>query len=309
MPALPTIAISAALGLLLGVAAAVAATRARARRQSAKAALAERRARAAERLAEIGSMTSGLAHEIKNPLSTIGMNAQLLAEGLDELGTEDERIGRLSRRVGALTRETERLRGILTDFLDYAGEKTVVPAPVDLGELAEQLTDFIHPQAERQGVRIRLQRDHTAELTANADAGLIKQALLNLALNALQAMESPDPQAAQQAAPQPGPRPASPRELMLRVEPGDEAGEPVVVLRVADTGPGMDDETRRQIFSPYFTTKAGGTGLGLPTTRRIVEAHGGTIEVFSHPGRGTEFDIRLPVNGPAEGPDAPGERR
>src|SRR5690606_506265 len=93
----------------------------RSRRQSARARSAERRAAAAERMAEVGSMTAGLAHEIKNPLSTIGLNAQLLAEGIEELEIDEEAKGRLSRRIGSLRREVERLRGILSDFLQFAG--------------------------------------------------------------------------------------------------------------------------------------------------------------------------------------------
>src|SRR5689334_1886159 len=101
------------------------------RRHVARLRAAERRARANERLAEIGAMTGGLAHEIKNPLSTIGLNAQLLAEGIDELSIDSDAKGRLSRRVSALRREADRLRGVLTDFLQYAGQMRIDPHPAD----------------------------------------------------------------------------------------------------------------------------------------------------------------------------------
>ncbi|MEM9167157.1 MAG: HAMP domain-containing sensor histidine kinase [Planctomycetota bacterium] len=280
---LPTIAGSVAIGLWLGW---LTAGRLASRQQS-RAQAAERRARAAERLAELGSMTAGLAHEIKNPLSTIGLNTQLLVEAIGELDQQDERVGRLARRVGVLGRETERLAGILGDFLEYAGDKRLSPAPADIGELASELVDFIHAQAERSGVRVRLQREGGA-LTATVDAGLIKQALLNLMLNALQAMGAGGDAEA-------GDRPS---ELLIRVESWADS----VRVRVADTGPGMDDETRSSVFTPYFTTKPGGTGLGLPTTRRIIEQHHGTVELFSKPGQGTEFVIELPVAWAGEEP-------
>ncbi|MEL7484451.1 MAG: ATP-binding protein, partial [Planctomycetota bacterium] len=241
---------------------------------------AERRARAAERLAEIGSMTGGLAHEIKNPLSTIGLNAQLLAEGIQDLDADDTERARLTRRVDALTRETERLRGILTDFLDFAGEKKLSPLPTDLNELVDQLADFFHPQADKESIRLRT---HAAAgpVVVAVDAPLVKQAVLNLMLNAVQAMVESE---------------QSQRELILRVDidPEDSA-ERFAHIRVIDTGPGMDAATRESVFQPYFTTKAGGTGLGLPTARRIVEEHGGRIELHSEPGKGTEFNLSFPM--------------
>ncbi len=274
-------AIAASLaGFAFGVFLATLHTRRRAAEQLRQVRDAERRVRAAERLAEIGSMTGGLAHEIKNPLSTIGLNAQLLAEGLDEIEADEHDKARLTRRVDALTRETERLRGILTDFLDFAGEKKLSPAPTDLNELVSDLADFFHPQADKEHVRLRVQLSSNP-VVVPVDAPLIKQALLNLMLNAVQAMSGAEP---------------AQRELLLRVETDSQETERAEVsIRVADTGPGMDEETRESVFRPYFTTKAGGTGLGLPTARRIVEEHGGRVELHSDPGRGTEFTLSFPL--------------
>ncbi len=280
---LPVWTILAALaGLVVGVILASLHARRRATEQLSKVRDAERRARAAERLAEIGSMTGGLAHEIKNPLSTIGLNAQLLAEGLAELNADASERARLIRRVNALTRETERLRGILTDFLDFAGEKKLSPAAADLNALVEELADFFHPQADKESIRLRTQAAG-APVVVRVDGPLVKQAVLNLMLNAVQAMAGSD-------APQ--------RELILRVDIDPEASpERFAHIRVIDTGPGMDAATRESVFRPYFTTKAGGTGLGLPTTRRIVEEHGGRIDLHSEPGRGTEFTLSFPLSG------------
>ena len=243
--------------------------------------IAERRARSAERLAEIGSMTSGLAHEIKNPLSTIGLNAQLLVESIEDLEIEDRDRVRIVRRIESLRNETERLRGILEDFLEYAGELRLSLRDVDLNDVLEQLADFLHVQAESAGVRIRLE---TPPLPSNVqvDPDQIKQALLNLILNAMSAM---------------GDQASDNRDLILRTEPvKDENKSDHVVIHVIDTGPGMDEETRNRVFHPYFTTKTGGTGLGLPAARRIVEAHHGRIELHTEPGKGTDFSIILPVS-------------
>ncbi len=270
-------------GVLLGAAAAALAARWQIRRSVSRLAVAERRARAAERLAEIGAMTGGLAHEIKNPLSTIGLNAQLLGEGLDELPAdrpiEPEVRARLTKRLGSLRREVERLRGILTDFLNYAGELRLDPKPADLNTIVEELADFFQAQTEQQGVRMRT--DLAQEpMRIVADVPLLKQAVLNLMLNAAQAMANAPAQA--------------PRELILRTHAATEpGGERVVRLHVIDTGPGISPEVRAKLFTPYFTTKAGGTGLGLPTTRRLIDAHHGRIDVHSEPGRGTDFVITL----------------
>jgi signal transduction histidine kinase len=258
---------------------------------------AERRARAAERMAEIGAMTGGLAHEIKNPLSTIGLNAQLLAESIQDLSIEEDERSRLLGRVRGLRREVERLRGILVDFLEYAGKVHLEVSRVDLGAVVDELADFYMPEAERHGVRIRVDRNGDP-LLASVDPKLIKQALLNLMINATQAMASQA--GGDRAGGNPGdgsPPDRAPRagELILRTRSGKDAeGGPVVQIHVIDTGPGIPTGTIEKIFQPYFTTRSGGSGLGLPVARRLIEEHGGRIEVHSEVGRGTDFTVVLP---------------
>jgi signal transduction histidine kinase len=275
------------VGLVVGAGIAALAARWQIRRSLAKAGAAERRARSAERLAEVGAMTGGLAHEIKNPLSTIGLNAQLLAEGVDEVPAdrpiEPEARQRLTRRISSLRREVERLRGILTDFLNFAGEIKLDLGPADLNKVVDELADFFLPQAQQQGVRLRVELS-PAPLVGAIDAGLIKQAVLNLMLNAVQAMGAGATAASNGS-----------RELILRTtREQDSDGQALNVLHVIDTGPGIAPEVMEKIFTPYFTTKSGGTGLGLPTTRRLIEAHQGRIEVHSEVGRGSDFVVRLP---------------
>lgn len=251
---------------------------------------AERRARQAERMAEIGAMTGGLAHEIKNPLSTIGLNAQLLVEGIQEMDLPPEESSRLLSRTRALQRETERLRGILQDFLEFAGQIHLERREHDLNEMVAELADFYQPEAERQGVRIRVELA-PGPIRASVDARAVKQALLNLIINATQAMSG-------------GSAGDKQKELVLRTRfgpdaeglggPGERVGR-MAELHVIDTGPGIDPETLSQVFKPYFTTKSGGSGLGLPTSRRLIEEHGGRITARSEVGKGSDFTVALPV--------------
>ncbi len=263
------------------------------KRQTRRARAAERRARDAERLAEIGAMTGGLAHEIKNPLSTIGLNAQLLGEGVADLPVDPGEKGRLIRRVEALRREVERLRDILQDFLRFAGSVRIEPRETDLNVIAEELIDFFSPQARQIGATLRADLS-PGGVRASIDPGHFKQAVLNLLINATQAIE----EEARADSPSPSdpraPIAAAGKEIIVRTAKGKNRYGPTAMLSVIDTGPGIPRDRLESIWTPYFTTKAGGSGLGLPTTRRLIEEHSGTIEVHSEPGRGTEFTIVVP---------------
>jgi signal transduction histidine kinase len=262
------------LGFFCGVIIAVVAGRSILRAGAIRARRAERRAAEAERLAELGSMTSGLAHEIKNPLSTVGLNAQLIDEGIRELDIPEEQASPLLRRVESLGREADRLREILTDFLQFAGQVRLDPQPIDIVAVLEELADFFHPQSDARGVVLRAELPRESIVVA-ADVGLIKQAVLNLMLNAVQAMQAASDQE---------------KELILRLESDHTEAR----IHVIDTGPGVPEDMRETIFHPYVTGSPGGTGLGLPTTRRIAEEHGGSVSLEVLPGRGSDFIIHLP---------------
>ena len=275
------------IGLLLAVPAAIVWTRRAARRVRHF----EQRAQAAERLAELGTLTGGLAHEIKNPLSTVGLNVQLLKEDLSEISQQvgdepqlNERVGRMQRRFDALRRETQRLRDILEDFLEFAGRVELDLQDVDLNALLDELADFYEPQARAAQVRLRTQLD-ARPAYVRADPALLKQALLNLLINATQAMV----EAREKNQPHGGAN-----ELLLRTErQRSPLGEDMIVLHAIDTGPGISEANLARVFQPYFSTKRGGSGLGLPTARRIVEEHAGQLSVHTEPGRGTDFTISL----------------
>ncbi len=279
------------VGIAIGILIALPLTVYSARRAARRVRRLERRTRQAEHLAELGTMTGGLAHEIKNPLSTIGLNLQLLNEAVDDAEIDEPHAGRLKRRLDAISDEVDRLRGILDDFLAFAGRMQLDRQPAKLNEVIEEMADFYAPQAEASGVHLRtVLSDKVGEVPL--DAKMFKRALLNLLVNATQAMV----QARYDDKPHGGAE-----DLMIRTEPaGDE-----VVVHVIDTGPGIDDEKLRKVFQPYFTTKKGGTGLGLAITRRIAEEHGGHITVHTDSGRGTDFTIHLPRDPDADesGPD------
>ncbi|MCC6681967.1 MAG: two-component sensor histidine kinase [Phycisphaeraceae bacterium] len=274
------------IGLSLGVALAIPLALVWARRTERRVRQLEARARAAERLAALGSMTGGLAHEIKNPLSTIGLNVQLLQEDLSQLSEDLPGVGRMQRRGDSLRRETQRLREILEDFLRYAGRMPLDREPLDVNRLVDELIDFFEPQAAEAGARLRTQLA-AGPLNATLDGNLIKQALLNLLINATQAMAA----ARDKKSPHGGCD-----ELMIRTEAVKPANAPAVRITVTDTGPGMTPQVVDRVFEPYYSTKPGGTGLGLPTSRRIAEEHGGTLTVHSEPGRGTSFVLTLPTD-------------
>jgi signal transduction histidine kinase len=228
----------------------------------------QRRARQAERLAELGTLTGGLAHEIKNPLSTIQLNLQLLREDLPDGEPFSTRI---VNRLTTVQKEASRLRDILDDFLRFAGKMELDRRPLDLNRLLEDMVDFFFPQAQAQRVQLRL-RPADGGLVAPVDERMLKQALLNLMINAVHAM------------PQGG-------ELILSA--GRQDGK--AVIDVIDTGRGIEPEVLKRIFDAYYSTKKGGHGLGLAISKRIVEEHGGTLAAVSEVGKGTDFRIELPT--------------
>jgi two-component system, NtrC family, sensor histidine kinase HydH len=219
--------------------------------------------------AEIARLAGGLAHEIKNPLSTMSLNLDLLVE--DFHGAETPRDKRVLQKLVRVRKETERLNDIVEDFLRFAKVQHLKTEPSDLNAVVDDLRDFCEPQAMGQGIVIRTQY-HSGLPLVPLDVDLFKQALWNLIRNAHHAM------------PEGG-------ELILQTHlEGDCA-----VLDVTDTGVGMTPEVAGQVFDAFYSTKPGGSGLGLPTTRKIVEAHGGSISLQSEPGQGSRFTLRLPL--------------
>lgn len=222
-----------------------------------------------DRLAYLGKLAGGLAHEIKNPLSTIMVNLDLLREDLEGRGESTDKMA--LRKVEILKQETERLEEMLEDFLSLTKGLEIDASPLNIDTVVEEVLDFVGPELQRRGVEVRKFFD--ADIPpCKADRNLIKQALLNIVINAKDAMKDGG-------------------ELMVRTSAGPDS----VRISITDTGSGIPDSQLQRIWDPYFTTKKEGSGLGLPTAKRIIEEHGGTIEALSEPGRGSSFTIVLPI--------------
>ncbi len=229
----------------------------------------EQKLRAAERLGYVGGMVSKLAHELRNPLNTISVNLQLLEEDCAKFNDE-----KILKRLRVSRNEINRLEHLLSDFLRFAKPATLDLKPTDLDHLLGGFIEFIMPSAERNKIKITalLGKDLPSILL---DEKLFKSALLNVVLNSISAM------------PEGG-------TITFRTRQRKER----ILLTITDTGCGIPAEQLAKIFDIFYTTREGGSGLGLPITRRIIEDLGGTITLDSTPGMGTTAIISLPVNNP-----------
>ncbi len=232
--------------------------------------------RLVDQYTEIARLAGGLAHEIKNPLSTIRLNMELLAEDFRE--SDGPRDRRAMRKIELVERECQRLQDLLDGFLDFAKVRRLKLEPSDLSVQVRQVSGLLPSQGRGRADRDRrlsLQRPgHRAPGPRELSRGLAQ----------------PGAQLPQQAMPDGG-------QLVVRTY---NAGQGVA-LDLIDTGCGMDAETQAHAFDAFYSTKRSGSGLGLPTARKIVEAHGGHIAVQSEPGRGTRFTVLLPVPPPPAG--------
>lgn len=217
----------------------------------------------AEQLAEIGQLSASLAHEIKNPLAGISGAIQVLR---DEMGPADPRRAVLDETL----RQVSRLDGTVKDLLTYARPARPQFGPCRLDDVICRVTTLIGPEGSSRGVRV-VRSDCAGLAPIEADEHQLEQLLVNLLLNAVH---------------------ASRKDGTVRV--AVESGAEALTLVVEDDGQGMDASTARRAFEPFFTTKTRGTGLGLSICRRIVDAHGGAIELNSEPDRGTIIAVRLP---------------
>jgi signal transduction histidine kinase len=210
-----------------------------------------------------------LAHEIRNPLSSLDIHVQLLEEDLEEMAPQAK--AKLASRLDVIHGELHRLDAIVEQFLRLAGPSVPDFAPVDLAKIIGHVRDVLQPEAATREIEI-VTRLADPLPWVPADADQLIQATLNLVINALQAVDRRG-----------------------RVELGAMADGDGVVLEVRDTGPGVALANAGEIFEPFFTTKAEGSGLGLWIVQQIIAAHGGTIRTANAPGGGAVFSIHLPL--------------
>ncbi len=234
----------------------------------------EEQLRRSDRLAALGTLAAGLAHEIKNPLTAIMTFSRHIARRFN-----DERFRQRFQSV--VPRELERINAIVDGLLRLARPARLVLAPVHVPPLLEQALDLFAPQIEARGIRVT--REWTVGIPpVPGDAEHLYQALLNLVANAIDAMEEGGTLAVSLGWPPLG-------------EAAGGVGRDRLVVEIADTGSGIKPEETTSVFNPFFTTKSGGTGLGLAIVHKIIEDHGGTVTFRSVPGQGTVFTVALPL--------------
>ena len=242
----------------------------------------EEKVKRAEKLAAIGKLAAGVAHEIRNPLSSIRGFAQFLRKGLKDRPKEQE-------FAQTMVAEVDRINRVVTDLLTFAGPSRAEPAPADVTAIVEHCVRLVQSDAESGNIFLRMNISDLSKI--RLDTNQITQALLNLLLNAMQAVES-----------------GGTIEIGAALKPADE----LLKLWVEDNGSGIAPEKIDKIFDPFFTTRDKGTGLGLPIVHKIVDNHQGEIRVDSPPpGKqaGCRFTIFIPTGAGAIIPDTPIESR
>ena len=219
--------------------------------------------------APLEAIAAGIAHEVRNPLNALQINLSILAQEISEL--VPDRGSHVFEVIGKIAGELRSLDDFVTEFLRYAGPPRLKPDSVAVRALLEDLESFISPECARKGVTLSLDPAAGPERVV-ADAFQLKHALLNLVLNAVQA--------------------TPPGGSIAIATAGSEGG---IEITVRDSGEGMPPDVLTRVFDAFFTTREGGTGLGLPIARRIVEAHGGALVIDSREGAGTLARLWLPA--------------
>lgn len=257
-----------------------------------------------DRLAALGSMAAGLAHEVKNPLGAIKGAAQLL----EEVAKEDEAT---KEWLGIILEETDRLNRVVGSFLDYARPHAGNPVPLDINAAVRRTMQILSSQQTTRETEVRLELSDNLP-RASIDPEKLRQVLLNLVQNAVQAMDGRGrvtittssrraPRASWVTSP-PSERARTDRSGRLPLD-----DQEIVEIAVHDTGPGISQKVLKNIFVPFFTTREQGTGLGLAISQSIVQNAGGIILVQSQPGAGTKFTIALPSEGESLSTPSPSE--
>lgn len=230
----------------------------------------EKKSREMERMAYIGKLTASLSHEIRNPLSSVKMNLQIL-------GKNNRFTGNDQRRLDITQREIRRLEGILQELLDFAKPVTVRPGDLDIHAVIRSCVELLDGKLRKKQVTCKIRHDpRLADI--RADRGKVEQLLINLLLNALDSVDTEG-------------------RIEVSTARTERDGTAFARIRVADDGHGISEDRLPHIFDAFYTTKASGTGLGLANVRRIAEAHKGHVAAANRPGGGAAVDLFLPMGG------------
>ncbi|MCX8034241.1 MAG: ATP-binding protein [Thermodesulfovibrio sp.] len=231
--------------------------------------LLQKRLREAEHLAAIGQLSRTIAHEIRNPLNFINLSIDHIIEKLKRVNQNSEEYTKL---LQSMKQEIYRVNNLVTEYLEYTRPLILNRKPASIVEIIDEVISFIETTAEKESVNIY--KDYQVDFTLNVDIDLMKSCLLNIITNALYAMKHSEV-----------------KNLFIKTE----LAEDEFLLSITDTGSGVSEELLDKIFEPFFSTKKGGLGLGLPLAKKVIEEHGGRIEFSSTLGKGSEIKIYIPL--------------
>ncbi len=222
-------------------------------------------------LTEAGILASGLAHEIRNPLNSIKINIQLLQEDIEESTIPEEEKLEFKETVEAITYEIGRLNELMTNFLTYARPVMLKKAKVDLNSFIKSLIEFLSNQANAANVKFNLYLPENP-IEMEIDEQKLRQSFLNILINDIQVLSG-----------------GGQIDISMKIV------RDIVVIEIADNGPGMTESFMKEMFVAFSSQRKGGTGLGLSIAQKMIKAHGGGIKVKSELGKGATFSIILPI--------------
>ncbi|MCX7988415.1 MAG: ATP-binding protein [Thermodesulfovibrio sp.] len=229
----------------------------------------QNRLREAEHLSAIGQLSRTIAHEIRNPLNFINLSIDHLIEKLKKENKNQEEYTKL---LQSMKQEIYRVNNLITEYLEYTRPLKLNKKPASIVDIVDEVISVVETTAAQENINIY--KDYQIDFTLNLDIDLMKSCLLNIITNSLHAMKD-----------------STMKNILIKTElSGDE-----ILLSIADTGSGVSEELLDKIFEPFFSTKKGGLGLGLPLAKKVVEEHGGRLEFLSTPGKGSEIKIYLPL--------------
>ena len=230
----------------------------------------ERELPAGEKMAYIGTVAAGLAHEIRNPLNAIDFNIRMIQEDLE---SGEWVIDDITERFSSTYKEIKHLERLVSDFLLYARERVLHLSETDLRSLLESVREILSEEAIKRNVKVNISTANDLPVI-QADFDVLRQALFNIVKNGLEAVDDGG---------------------ILALEAFKNNEDNSVVIKITDNGCGINPRNLRKVFHLFYTTRRSGTGLGLPVAKSVIENHNGRIDVQSHEGAGTSFIITLPV--------------
>ncbi len=230
-----------------------------------------------EKLAAIGQLCSTIAHELRNPLSSIDLYAKIISKNIEKINSdikEDKIAESLNNAATCISNASKNLESLLTELIDYSKPMTIEKSDTNLESALDELTNLVKPSFEEKEVKLSLKYSLNKGIQVKFDKIKLNQAILNIIKNALD---------------------ISKKDTNVEILVDNQDNDDMVHIKIQDQGEGISPENKEKIFTPYFSTKERGTGLGLAQARKIMEAHGGSLNIISTSPNGTIFGLTLPI--------------